>query len=154
MDATSKCLNDTIDLLSWFDDSFDPVLVDVRRERERNFKLVRVRVRGLCLSKSLDLPRTKLKILLGKRRPLGSGAKKEKEKEKEKRSFHPSTITFQCIYQYNQRTLGERSSSFATSSVVLSLFGGGGRFAEFSALLASFSRCFWRRLSSLRKTNR
>lgn len=152
MDATSKCLNDTIDLLSWFDDSFDPVLVDVRRERERNFKLVRVRVRGLCLSKSLDLPRTKLKILLGKRRPLGSGAKKEKEKEK--RSFHPSTITFQCIYQYNQRTLGERSSSFATSSVVLSLFGGGGRFAEFSALLASFSRCFWRRLSSLRKTNR
>jgi hypothetical protein len=35
--------------------------------------------------------------------------------------------------------------------VVLSLFGGGGRFAEFSALLASFSRCFWRRLSSLRK---
>ena len=152
MDATSKCLNDTIDLLSWFDDSFDPVLVDVRRERERNFKLVRVRVRGLCLSKSLDLPRTKLKILLGKRRPLGSDAKKEKEKEK--RSFHPSTITFQCIYQYNQRTLGERSSSFATSSVVLSLFGGGGRFAEFSALLASFSRCFWRRLSSLRKTNR
>ena len=152
MDATSKCLNDTIDLLSWFDDSFDPVLVDVRRERERNFKLVRVRVRGLCLSKSLDLPRTKLKILLGKRRPLGSGAKKEKEKEK--RGFHPSTITFQCIYQYNQRTLGERSSSFATSSVVLSLFGGGGRFAEFSALLASFSRCFWRRLSSLRKTNR
>jgi hypothetical protein len=85
VDATSECFNGTIDLLSWFDDSFGPVLVDVRRERERNFKLVWVRVRGLCLSKPLDLPRTKLKILLRKRRLLGSGTKRERKKRK-----HPS----------------------------------------------------------------
>lgn len=66
MDATSECLSDTIDLLSRFDDSFFPVLGDVRSEGARNFKLVRVRVRGLCLSKLLDLPRTKFKILLNK----------------------------------------------------------------------------------------
>jgi hypothetical protein len=66
VDATSECLNDTIDLLSWLDDSFFPVLGYVRGERARNFEFVRVRVRGLCLSKLLDLPRTKFKILLKK----------------------------------------------------------------------------------------